>query len=305
MISAEFLRRIADGGGGRDAAALPRARRRRQQGGGRLRSGHRGRPRGGAGDPRADPRRISRPRHSRRGASARRTRPAEHVWVIDPIDGTRAFISGIPVWGTLVGLTARRRRGRRPDGAALHRRTVLRRRRRRLLRRPGRQPRALATRDDGSSPTRCCSRRRRRCSRATVRDALRPAGERRCGSRATAPTATPIAMVAAGHVDIVVEAGLQSYDIVALIPIIEEAGGVVTDLGRRAGRRRAATSSPPRRRSCMPRRWQMLHAGLQRRRRLGDERPRRCPERRRRRRPATARGRCRLPAGSRGARRRW
>ena len=28
-----------------------------------------------------------------------------HVWVIDPIDGTRAFISGLPVWGTLVGLT--------------------------------------------------------------------------------------------------------------------------------------------------------------------------------------------------------
>ena len=30
---------------------------------------------------------------------------SSHVWVIDPIDGTRAFISGLPVWGTLVGLT--------------------------------------------------------------------------------------------------------------------------------------------------------------------------------------------------------
>ncbi len=29
---------------------------------------------------------------------------AENVWIIDPIDGTRAFISGIPVWGTLIGL---------------------------------------------------------------------------------------------------------------------------------------------------------------------------------------------------------
>ena len=36
-------------------------------------------------------------------------------------------------------------------------------------------------------------------------------------------------MVAAGHVDLVIEAGLQPYDIVALIPIIETAGGVVTD----------------------------------------------------------------------------
>ena len=48
---------------------------------------------------------ISRSRHSGRGASAARTSPARHVWVIDPIDGTRAFISGLPVWGTLVGLT--------------------------------------------------------------------------------------------------------------------------------------------------------------------------------------------------------
>ena len=30
---------------------------------------------------------------------------AEHVWIIDPIDGTRSFISGVPLWGTLVGLT--------------------------------------------------------------------------------------------------------------------------------------------------------------------------------------------------------
>ncbi len=37
------------------------------------------------------------------------------------------------------------------------------------------------------------------------------------------------AMLAAGHVDLVVEVGLQPYDIVALIPIIEAAGGMVTD----------------------------------------------------------------------------
>ncbi|MBO1545299.1 hypothetical protein H7D62_016690, partial [Brucella melitensis] len=36
------------------------------------------------------------------------------------------------------------------------------------------------------------------------------------------------AMLAGGFVDIVVEAGLQTYDIAALIPIIEQAGGVVT-----------------------------------------------------------------------------
>ena len=36
------------------------------------------------------------------------------------------------------------------------------------------------------------------------------------------------AMLASGHVDLVVESGLNPYDIVALVPIIEQAGGVVT-----------------------------------------------------------------------------
>jgi myo-inositol-1(or 4)-monophosphatase len=30
---------------------------------------------------------------------------AEYCWVIDPIDGTKSFISGMPLWGTLIGLT--------------------------------------------------------------------------------------------------------------------------------------------------------------------------------------------------------
>ena len=43
------------------------------------------------------------------------------------------------------------------------------------------------------------------------------------------------AMLAAGHVDLVVESGLKPYDIVALIPIIEQAGGIITTLsGERA-----------------------------------------------------------------------
>ena len=32
-------------------------------------------------------------------------REAEYVWVLDPIDGTKAFICGLPIWGTLIGLT--------------------------------------------------------------------------------------------------------------------------------------------------------------------------------------------------------
>ena len=39
-------------------------------------------------------------------ARSGRTRPAPRrfAWIIDPIDGTRAFITGVPVWGTLIGL---------------------------------------------------------------------------------------------------------------------------------------------------------------------------------------------------------
>src|SRR6516165_6853709 len=30
---------------------------------------------------------------------------ADYVWILDPIDGTKSFISGMPAWGTLIGLT--------------------------------------------------------------------------------------------------------------------------------------------------------------------------------------------------------
>ena len=55
-------------------------------------------------------------------------------------------------------------------------------------------------------------------------------------------------MVAAGHADVVVEAGLQPYDIVALIPIIEGAGGRVTNWegGSAANGGRVVASGDPR-----------------------------------------------------------
>ncbi|HEY9212464.1 MAG TPA: inositol monophosphatase family protein, partial [Ancylobacter sp.] len=54
-------------------------------------------------------------------------------------------------------------------------------------------------------------------------------------------------MVAAGHADLVIETNLQDYDIVALIPIVEGAGGIVTDWeGRpaRGGGRIVAAGDP-------------------------------------------------------------
>ncbi|MEJ1160190.1 histidinol-phosphatase [Prosthecomicrobium sp. N25] len=152
---------------------------------------------------------------------------AEHVWVLDPIDGTRAFISGLPVWGTLIGLTrdgvpnlgmmyqpftgerfagdGRRAWYRGPDGT-------------RTLR-----ARPCAELSDAvlftTTPALFKGAAREAYDRVESRVRLARYG---CDCYA-------YCMVAAGHVDVVVETGLQAYDIVPLIPVIEGAGGIVTD----------------------------------------------------------------------------
>ena len=158
---------------------------------------------------------------------------SRHVWVIDPIDGTRAFISGVPVWGTLVGLTID---GKAVAGlmsqpftgelffatdSAAH------------YEGPG-GPRLLKTRDT----TRLADATMFTTTPALYRGPKRALFDRlersvqlsRYGADCYA-----FAMVAAGCIDIAVDPELKPYDIVALIPIIEAAGGVVTTFdGRRA-----------------------------------------------------------------------
>ncbi len=164
---------------------------------------------------------------------------AECVWVLDPIDGTRAFIAGLPTWGTLIGLTR--------NGVPV----------RGLMHQPYWVRSSPAT---GTARLRCAAGGRAHLAHPTLRRSragaaghhrsapVRGRARRRSGSvpwkgrrasRATAPIATPIAWLAAGQVDLVVEAGLKPYDICALIPIIEGAGGRVTS-GMAARRPRAA-----------------------------------------------------------------
>ncbi|MGI9479673.1 MAG: histidinol-phosphatase [Hyphomicrobiaceae bacterium] len=149
-------------------------------------------------------------------------------WVIDPIDGTRAFILGLPTWGTLIGVEINERptiglmnqpfTGDRfwTDGNASFFRD-----------REGRV-RELKTRESVTL---------RDAQMATTNSALFEAGSE---SAVYAAFSTSVracrlgtdcwgyALLAAGLIDIVVETGLKPYDIVALIPIIENAGGVVT-----------------------------------------------------------------------------
>ncbi|MBZ9655823.1 histidinol-phosphatase [Phyllobacterium lublinensis] len=149
-----------------------------------------------------------------------------HVWVIDPIDGTRAFISGIPVWGTLAGLTI--------DGDAVAG----------VMAQPFTGELFMCDGDDswyeGPGGTRRLQTRKTiTLPEATLftttpmlfKDEVRAAYDRVEEKIRLARYGTDCyayAMLAAGFVDLVIESGLHPYDIVALIPIIEKAGGVIT-----------------------------------------------------------------------------
>lgn len=152
---------------------------------------------------------------------------SQHVWIIDPIDGTRAFISGLPTWGTLVGLTR--------DGDAVAG----------IMSQPFTGELYMADGETASYEGPGIDRplKTRNTDRLedatlfTTSPALYQNDQRQEFDRLESMVRMSrygvdcyaFAMVAAGFADLVVEPGLQPYDIVALIPIIEQAGGVVTD----------------------------------------------------------------------------
>jgi myo-inositol-1(or 4)-monophosphatase len=149
-------------------------------------------------------------------------------WVIDPIDGTRAFIMGSPLWGTLIGLLE--------DG-----KPVLG-----VMNQPFTRERFWAQRagaymrvGNGEArplKTRACRDLTEATLTTTHPDLFsHPAEAQVFAELKLRATLTRYGgdcygycLLAAGFVDLVVEAGLKPYDVVALIPIIEEAGGVIT-----------------------------------------------------------------------------
>ena len=152
---------------------------------------------------------------------------APYVWVLDPIDGTKSFISGMPAWGTLIGLMKNGApvygmmhqpfMGERftGDGASAH------------YRGPAGERRLLArTCKDLSEAVLFTTNPflMSEAERGRFQKVERAARLTRYGGDCYA-----YCMVAAGYIDLVIEAGLKQHDIVALIPIIEGAGGIVTD----------------------------------------------------------------------------
>jgi myo-inositol-1(or 4)-monophosphatase len=153
-----------------------------------------------------------------------------YTWVIDPIDGTRSFILGLLHWATLIALHD----GERPIVGVCHQpyvgETFAATAGGRAEWRRGAQQRTLATR--------ACSRIEDAvvaCTDPTVMfgDAAARARFDRVSARARLTRwggdCYAYCLLAMGFVDVVIESGLAAYDIQALIPIVEGAGGVVSD----------------------------------------------------------------------------
>jgi myo-inositol-1(or 4)-monophosphatase len=152
---------------------------------------------------------------------------ADYCWVIDPIDGTRAFIMGQPLWGTLIGVL---KKGQPLLG---------------LMDQPFTGERfwsgdhqAWFRHGGAERPmrTRSCPALSQALLASTSPDLF--AGEEEQARFESLSRAARLrrfggdcynyCLLALGQIDLVVEAGLKQFDIVPLIPIIERAGGVVS-----------------------------------------------------------------------------
>ncbi len=171
---------------------------------------------------------------------------ARFVWVLDPIDGTRSFITGLPVWGTLIGLLEEGRprlgmmaqpfTGERFAGDG----------RRAWYTGPG-GARPLATRAAPSLADAALFTTSPYLFSTAEGEAYRRI-EKSVRLARYGCDCYAYCMVAAGQADIVIEAGLQAYDIVALIPVVEGAGGRLTawDGGSAAGGGQVCATGDPR-----------------------------------------------------------
>lgn len=175
---------------------------------------------------------------------------AEWRWVLDPVDGTRAFVCGIASWATLVALE----RSARPiigviDQPFTDERWI------------GAAGRTTYARGGASAPCRTSGVTRLCEARVSTTD---PRGTGYFSDEEAAAFASiaeearfvrfsldayAYGLLALGELDLVIEASLKHHDFAALIPVIEGAGGVVTDWrgaapGEAGGGRLVAAATP-------------------------------------------------------------
>jgi inositol-phosphate phosphatase / L-galactose 1-phosphate phosphatase / histidinol-phosphatase len=153
----------------------------------------------------------------------RRNADAEYTWIIDPIDGTRSFICGVPLFGMLLGV--------------LHHGTPVAG----VIRMPALDETFAGCHGGGatlnSAPVRCRSvpvaKARifiNEANRMVTREPERLARLMGIGRvQRFANDCYQFGLLAAGQIDAVVDFDLQPYDYLPVVPIVEAAGGIITD----------------------------------------------------------------------------
>lgn len=167
------------------------------------------------------------------------------TWVLDPIDGTRGYVSGTPTWGVLIsisdasgpiyGLIDQPYIGERFEGGF---------------------GTSINTGPLGEHPSRVS--KVEQLEQSTILTTFPEVGSaneaaafhavaERCQLTRYGMDCYGYALLAAGQVDLVIEAGLQAYDICAPIAVVQAAGGIVTDWDgnpAHAGGRAVAAATP-------------------------------------------------------------
>ncbi len=154
------------------------------------------------------------------------------TWVVDPIDGTRSYITGMPVWTVIIGLYD----GERPVVGVVDQPYLDERYWGVVAGGDTRAAWRRGTREETLRTRRCAGFAEARISTthggafATESDyaAFRRL-ERKCQLSRHGGDAYQYALLAEGRFDLVVESGLAVYDILGVVPVIEGAGGVITD----------------------------------------------------------------------------
>lgn len=164
------------------------------------------------------------PDHGIIGEELGRDRPdAEFVWMLDPIDGTKSFITGVPLWGTLIALLHEGQ----PVLGCIHQPTLGQ-----LMIGDGRG----TTLND--RPVR--ARATRRIADATLLTSDPFNFRNRMGAATNAFLAQAklvrtwgdcygYLLVASGLADVMIDPIMNPWDIAALVPVVRGAGGVITD----------------------------------------------------------------------------
>lgn len=155
---------------------------------------------------------------------------AGRQWVLDPIDGTISFMAGRPIFGTLISLmqdgwpvlglidqpiAGERWLGQIGEGTLFNGKPV--------------QTRACKHLTEASLATSSPHYFNAEQADAYMKVAAAAGGNNRQASIIYGGDCYNYGLLASGHLDIVCEAGLELYDYAALVPVVEGAGGIMSD----------------------------------------------------------------------------